>query len=506
TITNATLHNEGEILRKDIRIGDTVVVSRAGDVIPKITRSLPEKRQMKVNDAGILEPEYAIFQLPKYCPECGRPIIKEETEAVARCSGNLICPAQKVQSFIHFSSKRAMNILDLGNKIIEGLVSKNLLVNFADLYQIDLFDLIQFKLDELIESFPFDDVKEMRWNEVKNSIRKYKTLQEIHQNRADILNDYEQFLDELKTINIETEKEAENIDVNAWHNFIQSYEELFSYLSVYPNGKTSTKWAENILESIENSKQTILSRFIFALGIRHIGEKTAQLLADYFGSLDNITHAPREFLLCIPEIGMVIADSIIEYFSREHNLEQIQLLLQVGILIKETNLNKQGLEIFEPQNWLKNFAPELSQKEIDAVLSDSNNLENLLNLTKFAYWQNFLEKDDNKLKLNNLISFYRKIEQNIVMDSNDSVDDRLTYADFTAKTFVFTGTLNSLTRDEASEKVQTYGGKVTSSISKNTDVLVVGDKAGSKLKKAQDLGIDIWSEEEFNIKLKQLFS
>ncbi|QRN41714.1 MAG: NAD-dependent DNA ligase LigA [Neisseriaceae bacterium] len=500
TITNVTLHNEGEICRRDIRVGDTVVISRAGDVIPKITRSILEKRPMQINQKSVLEPKYSRFEFPKYCPECGSLIIKEPTEAVARCSGHLICPAQKVQALIHFSSKRAMNISHLGNRIIEGLVNKNFLLNFSDLYQIDLFDLIQFKLDKLVESFLLDNSLETNWYEIKQSIRVYSTLFEIHQNRADILALYEQFLHSLKIINVQ---ELDNFDEkNVWYHFIQLYEELLVYLRSYPEGKTSTKWAENILISIENSKQTILNRFIFSLGIRHVGEKTAQLLSDYLGSLDNIVQAPREFLLCIPEIGSVVADSIINYFNSDYNLQQVQLLLKENILVKEVGLNKDILEIFKPQNWLKNFAAGLSHTEIERILLDIDSLEGLLDLNKFAYWTDFLAQGNNKSKLDLLINFYRKLEKSTLIDLID--DDKVTHPYFTGKTFVFTGTLNSLTRDEATDKVRKYGAEVTNFISKNTDVLVVGNKVGRKLQKAQDMGIDIWSEEEFNIKLNQL--
>lgn len=311
TVTNATLHNQDEIERKDVRIGDTVVVRRAGDVIPEVVRALPEKRP---DDARF-------FEMPDQCPICGSEVIRPEGEAVSRCTGGLFCSAQQIGAIIHFASRRAMDIEGLGDKLVAQLVDDKLIKDVADIF----------------------------------------TLQ----------------------------KEA-----------IVNLERM------------GEKSAENLLQALDKSKSTVLDRFIYALGIREVGEATARALAMHFGSLEAVQQADQESLEEVSDVGPVVAENIFSFFQQPHNQEVIQKLLEAGI------------------QWP---AIEVQDKEAQSL---------------------------------------------------------------NGQTFVITGTLETLSRQEAKEKLQALGAKVTGSVSKKTDYVVVGADPGSKAEKAQDLGIKIIDEQE----------
>jgi DNA ligase (NAD+) len=309
TVTNATLHNEDEVRRKDVHIGDTVSVRRAGDVIPEVVNVILDKRPNNIRR----------FEMPTVCPECGSHIIKQADEAVARCTGGLFCPAQRKQSIIHFASRRAMDIEGLGDKLADQLVDAHLVNTLADIYQLNI----------------------------------------------------------AKLSNLE---------------------------------RMATKSAQNILDALNASKNTTLARFIYALGIRNVGESTSKDLAKHFGNLQALMLASQADLLLVNDVGPVVAESIINFFIEPHNQEVIAALLSAGI------------------NW----------PETDGSQAASGHL--------------------------------------------------------VGKTFVLTGTLPNLSRDEAKEKIESLGGKVSGSVSKKTDYVVAGSEAGSKLDKAQDLGITILDE------------
>jgi len=309
TVTNATLHNEDEVRRKDIRIGDTVIVRRAGDVIPEVLACVPELRP-----ANAME-----FVMPKTCPICGSAIVRSEDEAVARCSGGAIkCAAQRKGSLLHFVSRRAMDVEGLGDQLVEQLVDKNVITTAADLYKLGLTSLAA--LDRMAE-----------------------------------------------------------------------------------------KSAQNVLSALEVSKTTTLARFIYALGIRHVGESTAKELAPHFGNMDAVIEASEPQLLEVSDIGPVVAQSIKAYFSDPLNVELVAQLRAAGV------------------NW-----PEQETESRPKPLL--------------------------------------------------------------GKTFVLTGTLPNLTRDEAAQLIEVQGGKVSGSVSKKTSYVVAGEEAGSKLTKAEELGVPILDE------------
>jgi DNA ligase (NAD+) len=312
TVSNATLHNEDEIRRKDVRIGDTVIVRRAGDVIPEVVGVVLGMRHPGAQEYSLLE-QYPV------CPVCGSHVIRLPDEAAARCSGGLFCPAQRKRSILHFASRRAMDIEGMGDKLVDQLVDRELIHTPADLYKLGMNTLAN--LDRMAE-----------------------------------------------------------------------------------------KSASNTLAAIEASKKTTLARFIFALGIRNVGETTAKDLARHFGGLDALMAADEGALQQVADVGPVVAQSIAQFFAEPHNREVISLLVEAGV------------------HWEEGAGSPISTSAISG------------------------------------------------------------------KIFVLTGTLPSLTRDEAKERIEALGGKVSGSVSKKTDYVVAGAEAGSKLVKAQELGVTILDE------------
>jgi DNA ligase (NAD+) len=309
TVTSATLHNEDEVRRKDVRVGDTVVVRRAGDVIPEVVRVVAERRP----------PDARAFELPATCPECGSAIERLPDEAVARCSGGLVCPAQRKQALLHFASRRALDIEGLGERLVDQLVDGGLVRTPADLYRLGVVHLAALE-------------------------------------------------------------------------------------------RMADKSAGNVLAAIEHSKATTLARFIYALGIRHVGEATARDLARHFGALDALIAADEAALLEVPDVGPVLARSIRDFLAEAHNREVIEQLRAVGV------------------HWTEG-PPQRADKGALAGL-----------------------------------------------------------------TVVLTGTLPTLGRDEAKALLEAAGAKVAGSVSAKTSYVVAGADAGSKLAKAEALGVKVLDE------------
>src|SRR5499426_4142823 len=309
TVTNATLHNEDEVRRKDVWRGDLVVVRRAGDVIPEIVRVA------KPGPRGRAD----AFRMPKQCPECQSAVVRLPDEAVARCTGGLYCPAQRKQALLHFASRRAMDIDGLGEKLVDQLIDGGLVRTPADLYKLTLDGLASLE-------------------------------------------------------------------------------------------RMGEKSAQNLLAELERSKNATLPRFIYALGIRNVGETTARDLANHFGALEPLMAADEEALQGVADVGPVVALSIRRFFEEAHNREVIKALRKAGV-----------------------------------------------------HW------DEGKRRAT-------------------------TRGRATGKSFVLTGTLPGMTREAATELIESHGGKVTSSVSKKTDYVVAGAEAGAKLSRAEALGVPILDE------------
>jgi len=313
TVTNATLHNQDEIDRKDVRVGDTVIVRRAGDVIPEVVAAVPERRPQPE------PPRFNILQSYPACPVCGSHVVRLEGEAAARCTGGLFCPAQRKQALLHFASRRAMDIEGLGDKLVDQLVDRGLVHTPADVYVLNLESLAG--LDRMAE-----------------------------------------------------------------------------------------KSAANLIAAIETSKAATLARFIFALGIRNVGEATAKDLARHFGSLNKLIATTEADLLAVRDVGPIVAQSIVQFFAEPHNLGVVNTLRAVGV------------------SWTESTGLQQSAGRL------------------------------------------------------------------TGKTLVLTGSLPTLTREAAKEKIEAAGGKVAGSVSKKTDYVVAGAEAGSKLERARELGVAILDE------------
>ncbi len=310
TVSNATLHNMDEVERKDVRIGDTVIVRRAGDVIPEVVAVVADRRPA---DARAVT-------LPAKCPICGSDVERAEGEAIARCIGGLVCPAQRKEAIRHFASRLALNIEGFGAKLVDQLVDKGLVKTPADLYSLTAEQLAELE-------------------------------------------------------------------------------------------RLGEKSAQKLVAAVEKSKDTTYARFLYGLGIANVGEATALALANEFGTLDDLLAADEERLQQVPDIGPIVATAIHAFFHEPHNIEVIDALRAAGI------------------RW-----PAAPPKSRELPLL--------------------------------------------------------------GKTFVITGTLQSMTRDEAKARLQALGAKVAGSVSKKTTALIVGSDAGSKLEAARSLNVEIWSEEQ----------
>ncbi|WP_434776887.1 NAD-dependent DNA ligase LigA [Neisseria sp. Ec49-e6-T10] len=423
TVTNATLHNEDEVKRKDVRQGDTVYIRRAGDVVPEVVKVLFERRPMQERQGTDLfssetESVYKAFQLPTVCPVCGSPIEKEEGEAIARCTGGVFCQAQRTQGMIHFASRRMMDIEGLGQRQIENLVDTGFVRTFADLYRLSLTELQQMK----------------------------------------------QQLDEQE--------------------------------GIAPDRKEiPTRWAENILQGIKQSKKPSLARFLFALGIRHVGERTAKTLAQYLGTLANVRRAPAPVLACLPDIGEVVAQAIASYFASDIHAKQVDDLLQVGVKPQENSVATQLMDLLDPIDILTHL-PNINVSRVKAndLLTLAGHWNQLITDKALpSYWQDWVSEQQNSVLLTQITQFLHDIQiqsQVHLTDQNIEPTSKLS-----GKSFVLTGTLPTLKRDQAQEMIEAAGGKVIGSVSKKTDYVVAGEAAGSKLAKAQELSIAILDEQ-----------
>jgi DNA ligase (NAD+) len=332
TVTRATLHNADQVARLDVRDGDTVIVRRAGDVIPEVVRVVEDKRPLD----GKGKPLHPPYCLPTACPVCGSAVEREEGEVVARCTGGLFCPAQRVQALFHFGSRRAMDIEGLGERFITALVEFDYVRTVADLYALKVEDFVEMK------------------------------------RRAD-------------------ERDG-------------------TVPATAKAGKVATRWAENLVAGIEASKASSLERVLYALGIRDVGESTAKTLAKHFGALDPIMAADEEALQQVPDVGPVVAKRIAHFFAEPHNREVIAALRAAGV-----------------------------------------------------HW-------------------------------NEGPPRRASEGPLAGQTVVLTGGLESMSREQAGERLEALGAKVSGSVSKKTSFVVAGEAAGSKLAKARELGLDIWDE------------
>ncbi|MCX8747444.1 NAD-dependent DNA ligase LigA [Snodgrassella sp. B3800] len=431
TVTNATLHNEGEAQRKDVREGDTVIVRRAGDVIPEIVSVVLAQRPMVEQQTDLITPAEAVpkyppFRMPEHCPVCGHEIVREEGEAVARCSGGMLCQAQRVQALIHFASRRAMDIENLGERQIELLVAQKRVHHFADVYHLQLDDLLAMKQ--------------------------------------------------------QAKQEAAN-----------SEEAVADELALSTTGKAAkqqpSKWAENILAGIQASRQRPLANLIYALGIFHVGERTAKQLAQAFGDLTTLTQATEPLLACLPDIGSVVAHSVAYFFSQEDQTSQLKELLAAGVQPQPETRRLPLQDYFIPERILARLpGANLTESRAQKLwqLAGMDWVKLFTDKALPESWQLWCAEPQNHELLKQTIALREQLlavqPEQITSAANEAV---------AGKTFVLTGTLPSWSRDVAQQHIEECGGKVSGSVSKKTDFVVAGADAGSKLAKAEALGVTI---------------
>ncbi len=417
TVTRATLHNADQVARLDVRVGDSVIVRRAGDVIPEVVRVIPERRPDGTTP----------WRMPGRCPVCGSEIVREEGEVVARCSGELVCPAQRVQGLFHFASRRAMDIEGLGERLIQALVDFDQVQSIADLYRLGVGDFVEMK------------------------------------RRAD----------ERDGTTPETVR----------------------------SGKVATKWAENLVAAIERSRETTLERFLFALGIEHVGESTAKALAVWFGDLDRIRRAPWPLFKRVPDIGDEVARALGHFFDQPGNQAVIDDLLAAGVHITDAHPPspklREGLTLAQllADSGIPKLTP-LRAKQLADAFPDAGTLldqerHNFViaglpdeAATSVAEW---LSTDANARML--LAAAAMQAELLAALP-----EDEAAVGPLDGVTVVITGTLEAMGRDEAKATLEALGAKVSGSVSKKTGFVVAGAEAGSKLARATELGVEVWDE------------
>ncbi|MFC0679239.1 NAD-dependent DNA ligase LigA [Lysobacter korlensis] len=417
-VTNATLHNADQIARLDVRIGDTVIVRRAGDVIPEIVRVVPEGRQ----------PDAQPWQMPLECPVCGSEIVREEGQAVWRCSGELTCAAQRKEAIRHFAGRRAMDIEGLGDRYIEDLSDLGYVKSVADLYALTLDDLLEMK------------------------------------RRVD-------------------ERDG-------------------SAATATKGGKVATRWAENLLAAIDRSRQSTLERFLFALGIEHVGESTAKALAAWFGDLDLIRRLPWPLFKLVPDVGGEVARSIGHFLDQPGNQQVIDELLARGVAVGDAHPPNPKLrdELGLATLLVDLEIPKITRLRADQLATVARDAQALLDMPEHNFVaaglpadtaQSFVRWLDDQANARLLVAAGEALQRLDALTPRASV---AAVGPLDGQSVVLTGTLAAMTRDEAQARLEALGAKVSGSVSKKTGFVVAGEAAGSKLDKAQALSVPVWDE------------
>jgi DNA ligase (NAD+) len=456
TVTNATLHNADQIARLDVREGDTVIVRRAGDVIPEIVRVIEERRPV----------DAVPWAMPVACPVCNSELVREEGAAAWRCSGGLTCPAQRKEAVRHFASRRAMDIEGLGDRQAEALVEFGFVHSPADLYVLTVEDLVRMKV-------ALDAATAADFGQAVADSRGALAL-DAHGSAA-------------------LAREAATWKDAAF---------LRAHLSVGLGGRLASKWAENLVAGIDASRATTLPRFLFALGIPHLGETTARSLAQWLGSLDFVRSTPAVLLQALPDIGGEVARSIATFFEQPGNAAVVDALLAHEVECSDEAAPAAELrERLDLAHLLATLpVDKMGGKSAQRLGATYGTLDALLRANPSGWTGAGLSSAG----ADNLAAYLADPDALQALREAEAAMHRLVEAaparatrkvgPLDGKTVVLTGSLGSMTRDEAGAKLEALGAKLAGSVSKKTDMVVAGEAAGSKLAKAQALGVDVWDE------------
>ncbi len=460
-VSNATLHNADQIARLDVRVGDTVIVRRAGDVIPEVVSVIADRRP-----AGTTP-----WQMPSQCPVCGSEIVREEGEAAWRCSGELSCPAQRKEAIAHFASRRAMDIDGLGGKYIETLVDAGIVRGVADLYRLQRDQLLQLKLVLDAES--------------PEALASQIGLHLPPEGSGEYLR---------AILKLDGSDEA-------WRAQALAMPATFAWNTK----KIATRWADNLIAAIDASRTTTLERLLFALGIEHVGESTAKALATWFGDLELIRHLPWPLFKRVPDIGGEVARSLGHFFEQAGNQEAIDALLQVGqVRISDVHPPiaklRDGLDF--AQLLVEAEIPGITRLRAEKLVAMLPDAASVLDAEPVRFvaaglpnevalgLANWLDSEGHGPMLLKAEDYRQKLLA-LAPEQADQVAGPLD-----GQTAVLTGTLTQMNRDEAKARLEALGAKVAGSVSKKTSFVVAGAEAGSKLTKAQELGVPVWDEDQ----------
>ncbi|MBA0401532.1 NAD-dependent DNA ligase LigA [Stenotrophomonas maltophilia] len=459
-VSNATLHNADQIARLDVRIGDSVIVRRAGDVIPEVVSVILDRRPQGT----------APWQMPTRCPVCGSEIVREEGAAAWRCSGELSCPAQRKEAIAHFASRRAMDIDGLGDKYIETLVDAGIVKSVADLYRLSRDQLLHLKL--VLDA------------EDPSALAAALKLHLPAEGSGAVLN------------------AVLRLDGNdpGWRAQALAQPARFEWNTK----KIATKWADNLIAAIDASRAATLERLLFALGIEHVGESTAKALAQWFGDLELIRQLPWPLFKRVPDIGGEVARSLGHFFEQQGNQQAIDDLLQVGqVRISDVHAPsaklREGLDL--AQLLVESEIPGITRLRAEKLVAALPGAQAVLD-AEHGQFVNAGLPDDTARGLADwldadghgaMLLAAEKAMQQILAKAPALAE--IVAGPLDGQTVVLTGTLAQLTRDAAKERLEALGAKVSGSVSKKTSFVVAGTEAGSKLDKAQSLGVPVWDED-----------
>ncbi len=457
-VTNATLHNADQIARLGVRVGDTVIVRRAGDVIPEVVSVILDRRPDGTS----------AWQMPGNCPVCGSEIVREEGEAAWRCSGELSCPAQRKEAIAHFASRKAMDIDGLGDKYIETLVDAGIVRGVADLYALERDQLLVLKLALDAES--------------PEALASQLSLHLAPEGSGETLNQL------LKLDPSDMGWRARALSVPARFQ--------------WNTKKIATKWADNLIAAIANSRSTTLGRLLFALGIEHVGESTAKALSTWFGDLALIRHLPWPLFKRVPDIGGEVARSIGHFMAQPGNQDAIDALLARGVQITDAHAPNPKLRAeLTLANLLQDLeipkvtpvrAKQLAEAFPSAEAIRDESAHNFVTAGLPAETANalvaWLDVDANAALFTlagQSLQRLRELTPEVQVQAAGPLE---------GQTVVLTGTLAQMNRDDAKAQLEALGAKVAGSVSKKTSFVVAGSEAGSKLDKANELGVAVWDE------------